>query len=41
VFHPLRLLKRYGFGTFQFAVLVVPVLVITWLLVDPIALARL
>ncbi|MEU3692404.1 hypothetical protein [Streptomyces narbonensis] len=31
--HPLRLLWRYGFGWFQFAVLVVPVLLIIWVAV--------
>ncbi|MEV0735449.1 hypothetical protein AB0I51_05665 [Streptomyces sp. NPDC050549] len=32
--HPLRLLRRYGFGCFQFALLVVPVLLIIWFVVD-------
>lgn len=31
--HPLRLLRRYGFGCFQFALLVVPMLLIIWLVV--------
>jgi hypothetical protein len=31
--HPLRLLQRYGFGCFQFALLVVPVLLIIWFVV--------
>ncbi|MER6099148.1 hypothetical protein ABT154_25530 [Streptomyces sp. NPDC001728] len=32
--HPVRLLRRYGFGWFQFAVLVVPVLLIIRVAVD-------
>ncbi|MBB4981555.1 hypothetical protein [Streptomyces nymphaeiformis] len=31
--HPVRLLRRYGFGWFQFVVLVVPVLLILWVAV--------
>ncbi|MFD7606355.1 hypothetical protein ACFXMT_33520 [Streptomyces mirabilis] len=31
--HPLRLLRRYGFGCFQFTLLVIPVLLIIWLVV--------
>ncbi|MET8248308.1 hypothetical protein ABZV31_30225 [Streptomyces sp. NPDC005202] len=34
--HPLRLLRRYGFGWFQFALLVMPVLLTFWLVVDPV-----
>lgn len=35
--HPYRLLRRYGFGWFQFAVLVVPVLLVVGVVVglDP------
>ncbi|AWK09583.1 hypothetical protein DDQ41_12370 [Streptomyces spongiicola] len=39
--HPFRLFQRYGFGWFQFAVLVVPVLlVLCWLVVEPVYLSR-
>ncbi|GFH39468.1 hypothetical protein [Streptomyces pacificus] len=38
--HPFRLLQRYGFGWFQFAVLVVPVLLTVWAAVDPTNLLR-
>ena len=41
--HPLRLLRRYGFGCFQFMLLVVPVLLVIWFAVglgDLIALLR-
>ncbi|WP_405528393.1 hypothetical protein OG592_10690 [Streptomyces avidinii] len=31
--HPVRLLRRYGFGWFQFAVLLVPVLLVIWVTV--------
>ncbi|MEV5873503.1 hypothetical protein AB0L75_04575 [Streptomyces sp. NPDC052101] len=34
--HPLRLLRRYGFGWFQFAVLIMPVLLTLWLVFDPV-----
>jgi hypothetical protein len=36
--HPLRLLRRYGFGWFQFAVLIMPVLLVMGLVVglDPL-----